>query len=84
MKIKFKIHPLYYVVFFITFITGYFKYFSLYTLIILVHESGHIFAGIILKWPIDRVTLYPFGCMTTFNKINSSFYEEFLVLIYGP
>ena len=84
MKIKFKIHPLYYIVFFIMFITGYFKYFTLYTLIILVHELGHVFAGLILKWPIEKVTLYPFGCMTTFNKINSSFYEEFLVLIYGP
>ena len=84
MKRKFKIHPLYYVVMFIMFITGHFKFFTTYTLIILIHELGHIFAGVILKWPVVRITIYPFGCMTTFDKINSSFYEEFLVLIYGP
>ena len=87
MKIKSKIviHPLYYFVAFIFFFTGYFKSFSIYTLVIVVHELGHIFAGILLKWPIKKVTLYPFGCMTTFdNKINSSSVEEFLILIYGP
>mgnify|MGYP004604305915 CR=1 FL=1 len=87
MKIKSRIdiHPLYYVVAFISFFTGYFKAFSIYTIIILVHELGHIVAALILKWPIKKVTVYPFGCMTTFdNKLNSSVYEEFLVLIYGP
>ena len=87
MKIKSKvyIHPLYYLVALIFFFTGYFKYFSIYTLIIIVHECGHIFAGLVLKWPIKKVTLYPFGCMTTFDKmINSSSVEEFLILIYGP
>lgn len=87
MKIKSKIyiHPLYYVVACISIFMGYFKAFSIYTLVILVHELGHIFAGIVLKWKISRVTIYPFGCMTTFdNKLNSSVYEEFLILIYGP
>lgn len=87
MKKKFNvyIHPLYYIVAFIFFFTGYFKAFSIYTIIILIHELGHIFAGLILKWPILKVSIYPFGCMTTFNnKLNSSIYEEFLVLIYGP
>ena len=85
MKIKFNIHPLYYIIAFICFITGHFKGYIIYTLIILVHEFGHIFAGLILKWPILKVTIYPFGCMTTFNnKLNSSSIEEFLILIYGP
>lgn len=82
---KFKIHHLYYVIAFIFFITGHFKFFSIYTLIILVHELGHIFAGIVLKWKISKVTLYPFGCVTSFDhKLNSSNLEEFLILIYGP
>lgn len=87
MKKKFNIiiHPLYYLIAFISFITGHFKAYIIYTLIILVHELGHIFAGMILKWPISKVTIYPFGCMTTFNnKLNSSSIEEFLILIYGP
>ena len=38
------------------------------------------FDGIVLKWKIDKVTIYPFGCMTTFNnKLNSSIIEEFLI-----
>jgi len=87
MKIRSKIyiHPLYYLVAFISFFIGRFKLFIIYTIIILVHELGHIFAGIILKWPIDKVIVYPFGCMTKFNnKLNSSIYEEFLILVYGP
>lgn len=87
MKIKYNIiiHPLYYIVAFISFITGHFKAYIIYTLIILVHELGHIFAGIVLKWHISKITVYPFGCMTTFNnKLNSSSIEEFLILIYGP
>ena len=85
MKIRYNIHLLYYVVAFISFITGHFKGYIIYTLVILVHELGHIFAGFVLKWPILKVTIYPFGCMTTFNnKLNSSSIEEFLILIYGP
>lgn len=85
IRSKVIIHPLYYVVAFIAFITGYFKAFSIYTIIILVHELGHLLAALILKWPIEKITVYPFGCMSTFgNKLNSSVYEEFLVLIYGP
>ena len=43
MKIisKIKIHPLFYIVAFITIITGFFKDFSYIMLIILVHEFGH-------------------------------------------
>lgn len=87
MKIisKFYIHPLYYIVAFISFFTGYFKAFSIYTLIILIHELGHITAGLILKWKISKIIIYPFGSMTIFdNKLNSSILEEFFVLIYGP
>ena len=84
-KFKINVHPLYYIVAFICFITGYFKAFSIYTIILLVHELGHILAALILKWPILKVTIYPFGCMTTFNhKLNSSIIEEFLILLYGP
>lgn len=85
MKIKYNVHPLYYVVAFISVITGHFKGYIIYTVVILVHELGHIFAGLVLKWPILKITIYPFGCMTTFNnKLNSSSIEEFLILIYGP
>ena len=87
MKIKSKIyiHPLYYIIWLIAFLTGHFKAFTVYTIIIIVHELGHILAGFVLKWPIAKITLYPFGALTTFDhKLNSSNLEEFFVLIYGP
>ena len=84
-KFKIIVHPLYYLIFFLSFFTGHIKDYIIYTLIILIHELGHVFAGIVLKWPILKVTIYPFGCLTTFNnKINSSLIEEFLILIFGP
>lgn len=85
IKSKIIIHPLYYLVLVIITFTGLLKYYFLYTLVIIIHELGHIFASIILKWKIDKITIYPFGCMTTFNnKLNSSIIEEFLILIMGP
>ena len=85
IKSKIIIHPLYYLVLIIMTFTGLLKYYFLYTLVIIIHELGHIFASIILKWNIDKITIYPFGCMTTFNnKLNSSIIEEFLILIMGP
>ncbi len=84
IKSKIYIHPLYYLVAFISFFTGYFKYFSIYSLVILIHELGHIFAGLVLKWPIRKISVYPFGCMTMFEKENSSLLEEFLIVLYGP
>jgi len=85
IKSSIVIHPLYYLVLVIMTFTGLLKYYFLYTLVIIIHELGHIFASIVLKWKIDKVTIYPFGCMTTFsNKLNSSMIEEFLILIMGP
>ena len=85
IKSRIYIHPLYYLVLIVMTFTGLLKYYFLYTLVILIHELGHIFASIILKWNINKITIYPFGCMTTFNnKLNSSIIEEFLILIMGP
>ncbi len=85
IRSKIYIHPLYYVIAFICFITGYFKAFSIYTIVLLVHELGHLVAGFILHWPVAKITIYPFGCMTMFAyKLNSSSLEEFFVLLYGP
>lgn len=82
---KFRIHPLFYLFLFIFFLIGYINYFIKFMMIIFVHELGHIFASIILKWKIDKIEVYPFGCITRFNEsLNSSMIEEFLILLYGP
>jgi stage IV sporulation protein FB len=85
MKIIFKIHPLYYVVALITIFTGLFKDFIYVTLLIFIHEIGHISGAIYYKWKIKKVVILPFGGITIFNElINKSLKEEFVILILGP
>lgn len=82
---KIKIHPLFYVVAFITFITGFFKDFSYIMLIIFVHELGHIGVASYFKWNIDKIIILPFGGLTLFNeKINKPLLEEFIIALAGP
>ena len=70
---------------FISTITGNFKGFILFTLIIIIHELGHITAAIYYKWNIEKVILLPFGALTLFNeKVNKPLKEEFIILIMGP
>ena len=57
MKRTFKIHPIYYLIAFITIFTGKFKDFTLITLIIFIHELGHISAAIYYKWKIEKSKL---------------------------
>ena len=87
MKIisKIKIHPLFYIVAFITIITGFFKEFSYIMIIILIHELGHILTSRYFKWQIDRIMILPFGGITIFNeKINKPIKEELLIALSGP
>ena len=46
---KIKIHPLFYIFALIASLTGLFNEFLIFTIIIIVHEMGHIMAGLILK-----------------------------------
>lgn len=85
MKNIFKIHPLYYLVAFLSIITGLFKDFTYITLLIFIHEVGHTIGALIYKWNIKKIIILPFGGITIFNEhINKSLKEEFVILILGP
>ncbi len=87
MTIKniFRIHPFYFFTAFIVALTGNFKSFLLFSLIIIVHECGHVFLALFFKWNIDKIIILPFGALTIFNeKINRPLKEEFLILLFGP
>ena len=85
MKSLFKIHPFTYLFLLVAFLTGYFKDVVIISLIILVHEMGHILAAIILKWKIKFILFLPFGSITIFNEIvNKPLNEELLIAIMGP
>lgn len=83
--ITFKFHILFWVMALICGITGYFKNFIFLTLIVIVHEFGHVLLSCIFKWKIDKVVILPIGGITIFNEfISKSLVEEFLILIFGP
>jgi len=85
MKTIFKIHPLYYIVAFIMLINGLFRDFVYITIIILVHEAGHVIGALYYKWKIDKIIILPFGGITLFNELlNRKIKEEYIILILGP
>lgn len=80
-----KIHPLFYLFAFITILTGLFHDFLIFTLIIIVHEAGHVFAGICMKCFPEKILLLPFGGLTIFKMpINISINKELFIAIMGP
>lgn len=69
----------------ISVITGHFKGFILFSLIIIVHELGHILMGVLFKWKIEKVMILPFGALTIFNEdLNRKIIEEAWIVIMGP
>ena len=81
---KIKIHPLF-VFFVIVFILiGRFRFILYFTLIILIHEFGHIIMSVLFKWNIDRIIILPFGGLIKYDeKVNRALLEEFLIAING-
>ncbi len=83
--IIFKFHLFYWVMAFICALTGYFKHFILFTLLIIIHELGHITGALIFKWKIKKVLILPLGGLTIFDEyLSKSIFEEFIILIMGP
>ena len=81
----FRIHPFYYIFVLISIFTGNFKNFILFSVIIIVHEFGHLFVALLFNWKVEEVLLLPFGGVTIFNEdLNRPMIEEFLILIGGP
>lgn len=79
-----KFHYTFYIIAFSFIITGYFKYLIIFTSIILIHELGHIITIKILKYNIDKITIYPFGGLIKRNDlINSNIKKEILISISG-
>jgi len=81
---KFKINFLCYFIFLSFLLTGFIKNSILIFLIVFVHEMGHVF---FLKWfhyEIVRVEIFPFGGVTTTEKlINSPINKDILIYFGG-
>ena len=70
----FKIHPLTYLLIFISLLSGKFKIIISFLLLIVFHELGHFLMAKVFNWKIDKIYIYPLGGITRFNdKINKPF-----------
>ena len=66
-------------------ITGNFNTFIPYFALLMIHELGHALAGIVLGYQLDRISIYPYGGITSFNlPLNIPLKEELFILIMGP
>ncbi len=82
---KFEISVIYYIVGLFCFLTGYFKDFIWISLLIMIHECGHVTGAIICNWKIERVIILPFGGMTLLHEsLNRPIYQEWLIVLLGP
>ena len=46
---------------------------------------GHFFTAKLFKWKVDKISLYPYGGVSSFKEdLNKPLKEEFLILIMGP
>lgn len=82
---KFEISAIYYIVGLFCFLTGYFKDFIWISLLIMIHECGHVTGAIICNWKIERVIILPFGGMTLLKEsLNRPIYQEWLIVLLGP
>src|SRR5690625_671379 len=78
-------HPILLIFIIISFLTGTFMELSIILLIVLIHELGHFFMAVFLKWRVDSIMLWVFGgVMKTEEHGNSSLSKEALVIIAGP
>lgn len=82
---KIHIQPLYIFFVILVIFTANFKAFITFSILLIIHELGHIITALIFKWDIDKIVVLPYGMITIFkNSLSKPIYQEFLILIMGP
>ena len=82
--IKFKIHPLFYLLGVYYAFTGKIFVFVICTLVALIHELGHSFTAERLGYRLDKIVLMPFGAVITGNIKGLNVKEQIKVALSGP
>lgn len=81
---KIHIHILTYFILLISLLSGLFKYILIISLIVLVHECGHILVCLYFKRSITSVEILPFGGLIKIDSfISENIYEDMLISIAG-
>ena len=56
-----------------------------FSVIVIIHELGHLTAAKKYRWNFSKICIYPFGgCCKFDEKVNRSLKEELIILITGP
>ena len=77
-------HPMFLITILFFILLGRFRMICYFTILITIHELGHIITGIYFKWKINKIIILPFGMLTKFDiDINTKLIEEFIVSISG-
>lgn len=83
-KLRFKIHPLFYIIGIYFVFTGKVFSFLVYTLCALIHEIGHSVCAQKCGYKLVNVTLMPFGAVVTGDISGMSYKDEVKVALSGP
>ena len=83
-KLKFTIHPLFFIFgLYFAFIGKVFS-FLVYTLVAVMHEFGHFYASSKLGYKLNRIVLMPYGALISGNLEDVSYKDEALIALAGP
>lgn len=83
-KLKFTVHPLFFLFGIYYAITGRVFVFLTYTIVAVMHEMGHAAAALKLGYRLNRVVLMPYGAVVSGNLKDLKFKDEIYVALAGP
>ena len=84
MKNIFKINITTYLLLLSILLCGYFNYLLIISLILIIHDLGHIVFLKLFKIKINNITILPFGSIINSDlKLNTESYKTFIISIAG-
>ncbi len=83
-KLKFTIHPLFFIFGLYFAFTGKVFSFLVYTFTAVIHEMGHFFASSKLGYKLNRIVLMPYGALISGDFDDVSYKDEALIALAGP
>ena len=82
-SIKFKVHPLFFVLFLYEAIFGNYLNFTILVLTAVIHELGHSFCASKRGYELNRITITPFGALVSGSK-EFDLKDQAIIALCGP
>ena len=83
-RLKFSIHPLFFIFGLYFALTGKVFSFLVYTITAVIHELGHYYQSERVGLTLDKITLMPYGAIIKGDIEGVSYKDECLIAISGP